>query len=169
MPRSFLFFPFFTFFHFDLFQVPTWIEPSTCYFLVVVPITVQTIRPTARQPRGWIQQPDVLDPDTRSRAQRRRRRRERRRRRRRRRRREGRCGRKTEEERQEHNHRRRRRCPWEHAYCVFFFHFPYCSTLWLLREADCLGAFRRSFWGAFFCNSHVSRPFPLVVSPFCIT
>ncbi len=53
--------------------------------------------------------------------------------------------------------------------CFFFFHFPYCSTLWLRREADCLGAFRRSFWGAFFCNSHVSRPFPLVVSPFCIT
>jgi hypothetical protein len=32
--------------------------------LLVVPITVQTIRPTARQPRGWTQQPDVLDPDT---------------------------------------------------------------------------------------------------------
>jgi hypothetical protein len=32
--------------------------------LLVVPITVQTIRPTARVPRGWIQQPDVLDPDT---------------------------------------------------------------------------------------------------------
>jgi hypothetical protein len=53
--------------------------------------------------------------------------------------------------------------------CFFFFHFPYCSTLWLLREADCLGAFRPSFWGAFFCSSHVSRPLPLVVSPFCIT
>jgi hypothetical protein len=29
-----------------------------------VPITVQSIRPTARQPRCWIQQPDVLHPDT---------------------------------------------------------------------------------------------------------
>jgi hypothetical protein len=32
--------------------------------LVVVPITVQSIRPTARQPRCCIQQPDVLHPDT---------------------------------------------------------------------------------------------------------
>lgn len=32
--------------------------------LLVVPITVQTIRPTARQPCCWIQRPDVLHPDT---------------------------------------------------------------------------------------------------------